>query len=137
MSRKGMTKLSTAPPVELDRRLRAPEDLTPEQAHLWDAITATKPGDWFQADCAALLAAYVRHTVSARVIDEKIDSMESSGFEDAEQFMLYEKLLNMREKQTKVLLSTATKLRLAPQSRYDAQMGGVHARKHTKKLWDQ
>lgn len=137
MSRKSLAEMAVAPAVELDRRLQAPEGLTVEHTAIWHAITATKPADWFQADCAALLESYVRHIVSARVIDEKIDQMERDGFEDADKFLLYEKLLNMRDKQTKLIQTTGTKLRLTPQSRYDRQAAAVSNKRQAKKLWDQ
>ena len=132
-----MAEMSVAPAVELDRRIQPPEDFLPEHQAIWHSITATKPADWFQADCYSILEAYCRHIVSARTIDEKIDQMEQNGFEDAEQFLLYEKLLNMREKQTRTLTSVATKLRLTPQSRYDDRTAATAAQKKNRgKLWE-
>jgi len=114
MPRKSVAELSVAPdPVELDRRLPAPSELTSVEAQIWHSVVATKPADWFQADCAPVLVAYCKHISAAMQLDEW-----ALQTEDPEQYL---KLLDARRKETGKIESCATKLRLTPQSRYNAQ----------------
>lgn len=138
MSRKSVADLSVArDPVELDRRLPPPQELTPTQAVIWNAVVATKPADWFQADCAALLVAYCRHITTARNLDQYIDQLESEGISEPSEMRLYKQLLEMREKQTRAISTVGTKLRLTPQSRYDEKKAHVaHKKTGGNRLWD-
>ena len=136
MSKKSIGELSVAPdPVELDRRLPPPADLTAVEAQIWNSVVATKPADWFQADCAPILVAYCKHISTAMVLDEMIVGCEPENLES-----VFFKLIDERRKETSKIESCATKLRLTPQARYNAknshtahQAGGLTV----KKPWDQ
>lgn len=139
MSRKSKDAMSVAPVVDLDRRLPAPAELSAYEAQIWSAIVATKPADWFQADCAALLVALCKHTAVAATLDQKISEFnpETATSED---WTSYLKLLEARRKETGKIESSATRLRLTPQARYDTQKAAVANRKAggttDKKLWE-
>ncbi len=121
MPRKSAASLAVVPdPVELDRRLPLPEELTPEEAQIWQSIVATKPSDWFQQDSAALLVAYCRHITTSRFLDEQITAIEGRGpLRTPDELDFYKTLIDKREKQSRVLASLATKMRLSQQARYD------------------
>ena len=138
MPKKSALQMSVAQSTELDRRIPPPADLTEYQAQLWMSITATKPADWFQADCLPLLSAYCKHISTAAVIDQQIDAVEPEQITDLKFLRQYQKLLDMREKQTRAIASLATKMRLTPQSRYDTQKASAADRGTSRgKLWDQ
>lgn len=137
MPRKSKAALQVAPSTELDTRPPPPADLTQVQAQLWCSVTATKPADWFTADCLPLLSAYCRHCATAMFIDQKIDAVEQKEEFEPEYLVVYGKLLDAREKQTRIITSVATKLRLTPQSKYDAAKADrIQKKTPTKKLWE-
>lgn len=133
MSRKSLEALSIAAPQELDRRLPPPADLTPFEAQVWVAILSTKPSDWVQADSAPILVSYCKHISICASLDQKIESFNPDG--GADDWLLYLKLIAARAIQTVRVESCATKLRMTPQSRYDASKAARKATP-TKKLWE-
>ena len=137
MARKSAAELAVAQATELDRRPPPPADLSEYQAQVWMAVTATKPADWFQADCLPVLVAYVKHISTAAILDQQIDAIDPEALRDKDDLRHYERLLNMREKQTRLITSCATKMRLTPQSRYDEKVAFVANKKAAKsKLWE-
>ena len=138
MARKSESALEVAPVVDLDRRLPAPAELSAYEAQIWSAIVATKPGDWFQADCAPILLAYCKHISTAATLDQKIGEFNPDAADKAD-WATYLGLMDARRKETGKVESCATKLRLTPQARYDTQKAAVADRKASgpKKLWEQ
>lgn len=137
MSRKSQDALSVAPVTDLDRRLTPPAELSAYETQIWSAIVATKPADWFQADCAPILLAYCKHIAVAATLDQQISSFkpDAAAKEDWKEYLM---LLDARRKETGKVESCATKLRLTPQARYDTQKAAVADRKvGAKKLWEQ
>src|SRR5690349_15437450 len=102
------------------QRPQPPDELTDEQADLWRAVVTTKPADWFQPDTHPLLSQYVRHVTAARVLATQIDGMDPACLADQEHLQRYEKLLAMRERESRAINALARGMRLTQQSRYDA-----------------
>ena len=112
MSRPSTASLSVVP-VSLAVRLTPPPDLTTGQAALWIAAVDSKPVEWFGDDSAPLLKEYVRAAAMCDALELQVQAaMVSSEPGDVKGF------LDMRDKESKRLLSIATKLRLTQQSRY-------------------
>lgn len=122
MGQRGRTSgaaLSVVAGTAIDGRPPAPEDLTEFQREVWQRTVANEAADVFRtAALQQLLKEYCRHVASAdrlaRMIQatEKLDVLSSEDLEDLE------RLLRMRDKETKALADKATKLRLTNQSRY-------------------
>jgi hypothetical protein len=102
--------------VEAIQRPDAPYDLTDEQAQEWWAVVARMPADWFPRETHALLSQYCRHVVSARRVAQLIAAEEAKDELDIE---AYDRLGKMAERESRVLASLATKMRISQQSTYD------------------
>src|SRR5690606_17171922 len=112
MSRKSTASLSVLPVQPLSR-LPAPAWLGEEDAALWSAVVDSKPADWFGADSAPLLVEYVRTKVSCDVLQAQVQAALAGG--DPEEI---KDALQLRDMESRRLLSIGTKLGLTQQSRY-------------------
>lgn len=110
------------------QRAQPPAELTEEQAAEWRAIVATKPPEWFNRDSQALLCDMCRHTVIARRISDQVDSFPLEQLATEEGLERYEKLGKMLERHSRTVAMLAVKMRLAPQSRYEAKVAGTAAK---------
>jgi hypothetical protein len=96
-------------------RSEAPTGLTDEQAIEWRSVVNRMPAEWFPRETHALLIQFCRHVVSARRIAELIENLFSSDDFSLETF---DQLLRMQERESRVMSSLATKMRLSQQSRF-------------------
>ena len=139
MGQRGRTSgaaLSVVAGTAIDGRPPAPSDLTEFQREVWDRTVANEAADVFRtAALQQLLKEYVRHVESAHRVTGMIALLEKPGA--AVDLDEYEKLLRMRDRETKALADKATKLRLTNQSRYTPQAAGTAAKKagEAKKPW--
>lgn len=131
--RKSAASLSVAPMTLEGRRPPPLVDLTPAQAKTWREIIGSTPGGWFSAGQEPLLAAYCRHVSAA---DQLARMIENCKPED--DLCRFDKLLRMRERETKAMSSLATRMRLTQQSQMHPRtaaraMGDGDG---SRKLWD-
>lgn len=111
----------------IDGRPQPPSDLTQEQSEVWDRTVANEAADTFRtAALQQLLKEYCRHVASAMHLAKMIEAMEAVNVNDLDD---YDKLLRMRDRETKALADKATKLRLTNQSRYTPQAAATAAKK--------
>ena len=135
MARKSQAALSVVPfsSVALDGRLPAPSTLGDREKLLWLQIVSTKPADWFAADTEALLFGYVCAIGSHEYLTDKIKKGERDNLETDEIKELY----ILQERQAKLMLQFATKMRLSQQSRYTALSAATADKKASgKRPWD-
>ena len=102
------------------------------------SVVNTKPADWFQADTTQLLVAYCKHTTTAMVLDQQIDTYDPKWLVDNDGLERYRKLIGMRDIQTKAINALSRAMRLTQQARYDTQKAAVADRKAraSKKPWE-
>ena len=93
-----------------------PNELTPEQADEWTAIVDRMPADWFRREHWPLLTAFCRHVVTHRRVENLIQREEGGKRFDVER---YDRLLKMRDRESRAIASLATKMRLTHQSGID------------------
>ena len=93
-----------------------PADLTDDQAEEWRAVVNRMPAEWFPRETHALLADYCRHVVMARKISQLIQQSEEGETLDVGE---YDRLGRMAERESRVIASLATKMRLTQQTTYD------------------
>jgi len=111
----------------IDGRPQPPSDLTKDQRAVWDRTVANEGADTFKtAALQQLLKEYCRHVVSAKKLAGMIEMMEAVPINDLGD---YDRLLKMRDRETKALADKATKLRLTNQSRYTPQAAATAAKK--------
>lgn len=108
----------------LDRRPEAPADLTALEAEVWDRTVAHEAADVFgTAAVQQMLKEYCRHVVAGERLSLVIDGHmakvgnEAEG-EDSIALRDLDRLLKMRDRETKAVADIATKLRLTNQARY-------------------
>lgn len=102
--------------VGKSRRPAAPADLTAEQAAEWDAIVARCPADWFPRETYPLLAQYCCAAVSVRHLGKVRDRLEAAKKFD---LATYERVAKLIGRETQLLASLATKMRLSQHATYD------------------
>ena len=111
------------------QRLAPPAHLSPSEIERWKAVTATKPADWFQADTAPLLEAYVRGETIALTLAKQLEAFLPEWLTTEDGIERYKALTGMYQKQSSVLCALATKMRISQQSRYDAKTAATAANK--------
>src|SRR5687767_261427 len=111
-------------PVEPIVRLQPPADLESEEAALWRRIVEAKPADYFGDESAPVLAEYVRASVMADLLDKQVKAAIAGG--EASEI---KSMLQLRDMESKRVLSIATKLRLTNQSRYTPQAAATASKK--------
>lgn len=103
--------------LETVSRPDAPYDLSDEESAEWWAVVNRLPAEWFPRETHGLLSAYCRHVVGIRRISELIRNVEGRSQEfDLDQ---YDKLLKMRERESRAASSLATRMRISQQTTYD------------------
>lgn len=100
-------------PVETIARPDAPYDLTDEEADEWRKVVNRLPADWFPAETHALLGQYCRHVIAARRIAQLIAAELQSEKLD---LGAYDSLLKMQERESKIIGTLATRMRITQQS---------------------
>lgn len=116
----------------IDGRPKAPENLTPGQQQVWDRTVANEGPEVFKtAALQQLLKDYCRHVETADRLTKVIDKLtaDESNARSPTSIDHLDKLLRMRDRETKALADKATKLRLTNQSRYTPGAAGTAAKK--------
>jgi len=125
--------------AQSDGRIRPPTYLTTAQSNVWRQTVAAKPADWFGSESAPMLAMYCRAVASAEHLAAIVDKFERRKRLDSDGMHAYGIALASMEKQSKLVISLATKMRLTQQSQYTAKSAGTASRRGNapKKPWDE
>ena len=123
MAKPSSASLSVVPVVAMTR-MAPPRGLSDDESRLWREVVDSKPVEWFQPDSAPLLTEYVRAVVMSGQLDIQVKAALVGG-ETGE----LKALLDMRDKESKRVVSIATKLRLTQQSRYTPQAAATANKK--------
>ena len=121
--------------VALIERPKPPLELTAEQSEVWVFVANAMPADWFTPENFPLLGQYCRHVVRARQLAQLIEQQCSSLEMDTREFT---DLLGAETKQTAIIKSVATAMRLTQKARYDAQKSSTAKKRGGtgKRPWD-
>lgn len=129
MARKSAAAVAAKTPRQ-DRRPDPPNDLSDTQAQIWRETVASEPADFFRTSALReLLKNYCRHTATVVELDAQIRTLPTKATLHPEFGRVVERLLKMRERETKAAADKATKLRLTNQSRYTPQAAATASRK--------
>jgi hypothetical protein len=123
----------------LGERPAPPEELTSAQQSVWRATVASETADFFRtAALRALLADYCRHACAATDLSKQIDLYDLDVASTPDVVGAMDKLLKMRDRETKAAADKATKLRLTNQSRYTPQAASTAAKNSSvqRKPWE-
>ena len=121
----------------IDGRPKPPSDLTKFQREVWERTVANETSSFFNtAALQQLLKEYCRHVESAHKLAAMIEVVEQATSFDDEAIKAYDKLLGMRDRETKAIGDKATKLRLTNQARYTPQAAATASKKvQDRKPW--
>ncbi len=103
-------------PVGQTDRPAPPDELNDEEAEEWLAVVNRLPADWFARETFPLLVQYCRHVVTARRISQLIEALQEQEKLDMK---AYASALRMQARESGVIASLATKMRISQQSTYD------------------
>lgn len=126
-------------PGREERRPPPPEGLTDDQARLWRDIVETEPQELFASEARKhLLRLYVEHATFRANLQGLIDRVPIEKILDPDTEDGFERMLRVRDRETKTLVSLATRMRLTNQSRYTPTAAGTAGRNHNPgaKPWD-
>jgi len=138
MAKKSSASLTVVPNNPMDARLLAPKRLTSRQKELWSEIVSSKPAAWFDAANSALLLGYVKSIVSHEILTSQSDAIEATLMEPDADLKRLNRLHIMIERQSRLIQTFATKLRLTQQSRYTPATAAVMAGKASGvRPWDE
>lgn len=125
---KSAAELATVTP-RTDGRPNPPADLEPAEQELWRSIVESEPADWFETGARQhLLRMYVEHAVFRARLHDLISDCKVGVIADDECGADFERMLKARDRETKQLVSLATRMRLTNQSRYTPQAAGTAGR---------
>ena len=120
-------------PGREERRPPPPEDMTDAQAALWRSIAEDEPQGWFDtAARQSLLRLYVEHLDFRAKLQGLIDRCPIEKMLEPDTEAGFERMLKARDRETKQLVSLATRLRLTNQSRYTPAAAGSAGRNAAK-----
>jgi hypothetical protein len=114
-------------PISAHERPEPTPELTPEQRLVWISVVNSLPADWIRSES---LPQYCRHVVASNHVAQMLETVEGTDEIDVED---YDRLLRMQERESRITVSLATKLRLTPQSEYRADK--VRNTKKAKAPW--
>lgn len=133
---KSKASLSVVPAPQLDKRLSAPSTFNERQRQLWKAVVDSKSADWFGADNAPLLAAYVKAVDSHERLSQEVERFDLDRLADMDGVKLLDRLQAMQERQARLMQSMATKMRLTQQSKFRETTAAVKSRSGGARPWD-
>jgi hypothetical protein len=90
------------------------------ESSVWRATVAAMPPDWIRRSDFPLLMELCRAVVMCNTLAKKIAKATDTGE--------LKTLLDLRDRESRRAAALSTKLRLAPQSRYDRHAAGTAAR---------
>ncbi len=126
-------------PGKEERRPPPPDGLTDAQRILWRAIVETEPAHLFDSEARRhLLRLYCEHATFRADLQALIDRSPVEGIADPDTAKGFEAMLRARDRETKQLVSLATRLRLTNQARYTASAAATAGRNNARgpKPWD-
>jgi hypothetical protein len=114
---KSAAAMAVVSPITSSRPAPPPE-LTEAEADEWRSIVGRLPQHWFPKETHGLLAAFLKHQSTHRVLCGLIEGFDVTVLRMDLGVHHYDKLLVMRERESRAMATLAVKLRLTNQSRY-------------------
>ncbi len=135
--RKSAAQLAVVPlhpdPSAIERVERPvpPNHLGDAERAVWESVVDSLPADWFAGGMPAVLEQYCAHVVEARRLGGLIE--EATKDPDLK-INDYDRLLKMRERESRAMASLATKMRITQQAARNHR--GNRTREAARKPWE-
>ena len=119
--KKSAASLSVVKPSSITAVARpdAPHDLAEDEAQVWLSVVNRMPADWFPTETHGLLDAYCRHAASVKHISELVDDLRNGKHQSEQWLQDYNKLMTMRERESRAMSALATRMRISQQAQYN------------------
>lgn len=137
--RKKNIQLAQPSPISAIDRPEPATELTPEQRLVWIQVVNSLPAEWFDDYSTQSLTQYCRHVIEARRIAGLIEQLLDDAGEsiDIVEFtQAYDKLLKLQERESRMIASLMTKMRLTQQSTWSDQKSKSTNRAKVKAPWE-
>jgi hypothetical protein len=118
--RKSIDALAVMPVAERVEYPEPPDRLQEDEAAIWRMICASMPPRWFTDETLSVLEAVCVQIVFKRGLDEEVRTFPKEAKRTADGVKIFKTLHRMQIDAGNNIAYLATKLRLTPQSRYDA-----------------
>ncbi len=103
--------------LKFKEKPRAPSTLSPDERVLWDTVVGVHQYDWLSPDQVPILVQYCRHTIEAGFLTDRIADLKAE--KNPENFETrYNRLLGMRERETRASIAMARTLRITHQAKF-------------------
>ena len=103
--------------VEHMKPVEPPTSMPDDQKEVWRRVVASCPPDWFQPETLDILEQYCVHVCRAKFLGQMINSMNVASIGTSTDKVL--ELMRQEHRQSRLVASLATKMRIAQQSTYD------------------
>lgn len=114
--RKSAAELAVVPVLISTRRPPPPEHLGAKESQVWRDMVAAAPPGWFDRAHQPTLGAYCRHVVAADRLAVLIDSFKDEWIKEARGLQRLDRLLAMRERESRAIILCARTMRLTHQA---------------------
>ena len=99
------------------KRPKPPAELSHSEKETWEAVTKTKPADWWRPDTYPLLISYCKHVANAKHVDHLIETFNFDGIKnDFDLWPCLDKLLRARDRESRALVNLARSMRISQQA---------------------
>lgn len=102
--------------VTVHARLMPSAHLSDAEQLVWARLAADQPADAFTETHRPLLELYCQHAVQAQILTAEIESFDREWLRDDDGLKRYDRLLAMRERESRAASSLATRLRITRQA---------------------
>jgi hypothetical protein len=102
-----------------------PEDLTAEQSLVWYAVVDRMPPNWFSPDLFPMLCQLCVHVTNSKALAAELAAFERSLLADESGLIRFDRLTRIHEREGRAASALMTRLRLTPQSRYNAAVAAT------------
>lgn len=118
------TAQAAAVEVFTEYRIPPPPNLSAAAVKIWLDTVNSFPASALSEAHLAMLSAYCEHCATAEMLSAKINAFLPQWLDEDGGLDHYDKLLKMRERETRSASSLATRLRLTPQASIDPKTHG-------------
>lgn len=101
------------------RSVTPPANMPDDQKEIWHSIVETMPADWFGKENVALLEQYCVHVCRAKMLGQLVNELTIKPDRTSGETSRMLELMRQEHRQSRLIASLATKMRIAQQSTYD------------------
>jgi hypothetical protein len=118
-------ELQVLSPLLPGARPEPPEYLTAEQMQVWQAGVDRMPLNWFTPDLFPMLCQLCVHVTNSMALAAELAAFDRSLLADEPGLIRFDRLTRIHEREGRAASALMSRLRLTPQSRYNAAVAST------------